>query len=111
IQRPSVAGGYLVRSAGLKPPCPQKVKRYFDSSFLPRTQPFNEALRSIVAAHLEQERIADLNHALRELPVLSVRKYAYEHAFAYFLRALGLPVAMFEQSCEMIDTLVKNYKV
>ncbi len=111
IQRPSVAGGYLVRSAGLKPPCPQQVKRYFDSSFLPRTQPFNEALRSIIAAHLEQERIADLNQALRELPVLSVRKYAYEHAFAYFLRALGLPVAMFEQSCEMIDTLVKNYKV
>jgi hypothetical protein len=52
-----------------------------------------------------------LTRALREIPVLAIRKYAYEHGFAFFWRALGLDHTEFEAWCDEVDRLVKTYTV
>src|SRR5690606_13496181 len=49
--------------------------------------------------------------ALKELPVLSIRKYAYEHGFAFFWRAMDLDDDEFERWCDVIGKLVETYKI
>lgn len=47
---------------------------------------------------------------MRELPVITIRKYAYEHGFAFYWRALKLPAAEFEGWCGEIEALVQSLK-
>ncbi|MBO9629941.1 MAG: phosphopantetheine-binding protein, partial [Shinella sp.] len=42
--------------------------------------------------------------------VITIRKYAYEHGFAYFWRALKLPAAEFDPWCDEIETLIQLLK-
>jgi hypothetical protein len=46
-----------------------------------------DAIRKVIVAH--QKKSADralLGNALKQIPVLAIRKYAYEHGFAFFWR-------------------------
>jgi hypothetical protein len=54
--------------------------------------------------------LADLATALRELPVISIRKYAYEHGFAFFWRSLKLANADFDFWCDEIERLIQEFK-
>jgi ketosteroid isomerase-like protein len=77
--------------------------------------PFTDALRRILRAHTgpdASQPLANLPHAFREIPVMAIRKYAFEHAFAWLLedqgkQAEGAP--WFEAVCEDIERLVKTY--
>ena len=64
-------------------------------------------------AHVEGRNggtLADLPVALRELPVISIRKYALEHGFAFFWRGLQLSNAEFDVICDDIEALIQAFK-
>lgn len=112
IKEPSVAGGYYFDSDTLRIPTNETVEAYFHTCLKHDTHPMTEAVRSIVHAYAEgaeKENRQHLTEALKQIPVMAIRKYAYEHAFAYFYEALGLPEDDFEAWCDEIEKLVKGY--
>ncbi len=113
IMQPTVDGGYAFDIGQARTPDPEDLKAYFEACFIERRNPIADAVRSIVTAHLDGKdglSLADLELAVRELPVLTIRKYAYEHGFAFFWRALKLPSSAFETCCEEIEALVQSLK-
>ncbi|OJG00092.1 DUF6005 family protein [Pararhizobium antarcticum] len=113
ILQPTVGGGYVFDRAEARAPQDEDLRAYFDACFVSDRNPLLDSLREIVAAHVEERdgtRLADLDLALRELPVITIRKYAYEHGFAFFWRALKLPAAEFDVWCDDIEALVNALK-
>ncbi|WP_028024573.1 DUF6005 family protein [Enterovibrio calviensis] len=112
IAQPSVAGGYVFDDQNLMHAKPEDVKAYFDACFISSSNPLTDAIRTILNAHLSGAQdisLSDLSLALRETRVIAVRKYAYEHGFAFFWRALGLPEDDFERWCDVIEELIQTY--
>ncbi|HYJ08414.1 MAG TPA: DUF6005 family protein [Polyangiaceae bacterium] len=112
VQSPSVAGGYVFDEAAIRPASDATVRQYFEACFVEHGNPFTLGLREIVQAHLAGRAprgLLGLAAALRQVPVLAIRKYAYEHGFAFFWRALALDVPDFDKWCDEIDDLVKGY--
>lgn len=113
VDQPSVAGGWHFDRATARPAEPAVIRDYFLACFRPELNGLVEGVRCIVDAHLKGSdgaELKNLGHALRELPVISVRKYAYEHAFAFFWRELKLADADFERWCEVIESLIQGFK-
>ncbi|UWS06316.1 hypothetical protein K4K94_20095 (plasmid) [Phaeobacter inhibens] len=113
MAQPSVAGGYILDSTHARAPEPQDLVAYFNATFRPDANPLTDALRRIITYHGHPERplaLPELEIALRELPVLSLRKYAYEHAFAFFWRALGLSFAEFDAHCDQVEALCEGFR-
>ncbi len=111
VRSPAVAGGFLFDEESIRPAADAVVRAYFARCFYPHN-PLTLALRGIVQAHVDGQAPAGLpglSAALRQLPVLAIRKYAYEHGFAFFWRALALDVPEFDEWCDHIDALVKGY--
>lgn len=114
IRSPSVSGGYYFDSSEIKPSNDVAIKAYFSESMDLHHNPMTDAVRNIVSMHLSADNellLAHLADALKELPVLSIRKYAYEHGFAFFWRKLKLDDDEFERWCDVIGRLVETYKV
>lgn len=112
IASPAVAGGYFFDERAVRPAHDEAVAQYFETCLLEHENPFTAAIRDIVAAHLEGRdgvELSDLKHALREIPVLAIRKYAYEHGFAFFFRGIAGDPSEFDRLCDDVDTLVKTY--
>ncbi|WP_320198861.1 DUF6005 family protein [Agrobacterium sp. rho-13.3] len=113
IMQPTVGGGYAFDMSEAQTPNPEDLKAYFESCFIAERNPITDAVRTIVTAHLNGRdglSLSDLELAVRELPILTIRKYAYEHGFAFFWRALKLPSEEFETWCEEIEALVQALK-
>ncbi|WP_411901990.1 DUF6005 family protein [Methylorubrum thiocyanatum] len=111
IRQPSVAGGYRFDPARAHPPRDTDLAAFFDACFRFDTNPLIDAARAIVLAHAEGRgglRLTDLGEALRELPVITIRKWAYEHGFAFFWRALRWPDPEFQRICDEIEALVNG---
>jgi hypothetical protein len=112
VRSPAVAGGFLLDEGALRPAEDAVVRQYFATCMSYPHNPFTHALRGIVQAHLDGRApggVPGLNQALRQIPVLAIRKYAYEHGFAFFWRALALDVPEFERWCDEVDELVKGF--
>jgi petrobactin synthase len=113
IMQPTVGGGYVFDITEAREPTPKDIAVFFEACFIADHNPIVDAIRGITAAHLDGRdglTLSDLELAVRELPVLTIRKYAYEHGFAFFWRALKLPAGEFETWCEEIETLVQSLK-
>jgi hypothetical protein len=113
VMQPSVGGGYVFDAADIHPAVDAEIAAYFRACFRADEAPLFVALRRILQAHLDGEngcRLENLGMALRELPVLTIRKYAYEHGFAFFWRALELPDPEFQVICDEIEALVGGLK-
>ncbi|MCK3777079.1 DUF6005 family protein [Ensifer sesbaniae] len=113
IMQPTVGGGYVFDTAEARAPHAEDLKAYFEACFVRDRNPLVDAVRAIVAAHLEERdglALSNLGAAVRELPVITIRKYAYEHGFAFYWRALKLPAAEFERWCREIEALVQALK-
>ena len=118
IRQPSVAGGYIFSDRRARAPLPEQIKAYFEAGVVLGRNPVTDAIRTIVTAHIKgvdknggDLPLENLGTALKEMPVMSLRKYAYEHGFAYFWRELGLPESEFNELCRVIDELSKTYKL
>lgn len=110
IDQPTVAGGFWFDGSHVKLPNRETIAAYFMSG-LKRHHPLTEAVGQIVSHH--KEAPIRLPSALKQLPVIAIRKYAYEHAFAYFYEQLGLDLVSsdFDGWCDRIERLVNQYTV
>jgi len=118
MRRPTVSGGYVFSQNGVRVPDPDDIRAYYEVCMIRHENPMTQAIRSVVRAHLQgTDRagrplvLSHLKDAIEEVPVLSIRKYAYEHGLAFFFRELSLSEEEFEQWCEAIAELVKTYKL
>jgi hypothetical protein len=103
--RDTVAGGITFSCHGLHSPAPEVIAEMFVTTYDAGHHPLIEALRSILAAHETRLPRADLEPALRELPVIAIRKYAYEHGFATFGDIEGADRDAFEEVCDSVAVL------
>ncbi len=113
INQPTVGGGYRVFFETLRAPEPKTIALYFHACFNSEANPMTDAARRVIALHTGPDSLypsSSLATALRELPVLAIRKYGYEHCLAFFWRELGLPDATFEAWCTPIEKLVRGYE-
>lgn len=111
--QPTVGGGFVFDRTAARSARPEDVADFFNACFRPSDNPLTRAAGEIVRAHLDGVdglKPAGLAEALRELPVLSIRKYAYEHGFAFFWRALNLPDSEFQAWCDEIDALAQGLR-
>ncbi|ROQ18583.1 acyl carrier protein [Marinimicrobium koreense] len=112
VESPAVAGGVCLDTCHLHAPEPEAVAAYFEVCFQPTVNTLTQAVEQVVRRHLPEageQPLDRLGSALAELPVLAIRKYAYEHGLAYFWRALERPADEFEHWCDEIEALVKGY--
>jgi hypothetical protein len=113
IMRPTVAGGFIFDAADIRKPSAIDLRDYFLACFHEDDNLLTSAAREIVRAHVEGRdgvTLADLSRALRELPVISIRKYGLEHGFAFFWRSLQLSNAEFDIICDDIEALIQEFK-
>lgn len=113
IAQPTVAGGYVLHAGKAHMPAPETFRAYFEEGFIAGRNPLPEALRAIVTHHSDPahpDRLARLDFALRELPVLLIRKYAYEHALAFFWLQRGTSFAVFDAQCDRVDAICDKYR-
>lgn len=111
IRQPSVAGGYQFDPSLSHPPADADLAAFFEACFRPDANPLIDAARAIVSAHAEGRdglALVDVGEALRELPVITIRKWAYEHGFAFFWRALAWPDSAFQRICDEVEALVNG---
>ena len=115
VRSPAAAGGFYFDGLNIRHSSAETVAAYFRTCMKLHDNPFTDALRRILHAHTgsaAQRPLSALVQAYREVPVMAIRKYAYEHAFAWFLEARGQQAEgdpWFEAMCEEIDCLVKTY--
>ena len=112
VKEPTVNGGYYFDSETIVVPTTETIEAYFNTCIKHHCNPMTEAVTEIIKAYIvgkEKERLSELPIALKQLPVLAIRKYAYEHAFAYFWEALGRNEEGFETWCDEIERLVNGY--
>ncbi|GAB2908191.1 DUF6005 family protein [Rheinheimera gaetbuli] len=110
----AVAGGYIFDSKQIKPAENQVIADYFLACIQCHSNPMTARVRQVVQRHQAQPNhgpaLNQLGAALQHLPVLAIRKYAYEHGFAFFWLDIGFPELEFEAWCEVIEELVSSYK-
>jgi acyl carrier protein len=118
VAQPTVSGGYVFSEQGARPTPAEEVNAFFDASVVRDANPVTDMIRAIISAHIKGEDkngeplpMENLLKAVEEIPVMSPRKYAYEHGFAFFWRELGLPEPEFDDWCDVIDELAKTYKL
>ncbi|KUP06132.1 Petrobactin biosynthesis protein AsbE [Bacillus coahuilensis p1.1.43] len=112
MEEPTVGGGYIFSTEQLVPPTELTVEAYFATCMKLDTYPMTEAVQKIIHNYVDSESETSrpsLKDSLRHLPVLAIRKYAYEHAYAYFWERLGFDEDWFETWCDKIELLVKGY--
>jgi acyl carrier protein len=108
VAQPSVAGGYVFDRRSMRLPTAADIGDYFLACFISDDNPLIRRIREVVDAHLgccDGLHLQALGDAVRELPVLSIRKWAYEHGFAFFWRELELPNDAFLTWCDRIEEL------
>lgn len=118
VAQPTVSGGYVFTEQGARPTPAEEVNAFFEASVVQDANPVTDMIRAIISAHVKGEDkngeplpLGNLIKAVEEIPVMSPRKYAYEHGFAFFWRELGLPESEFDDWCDVIDELAKTYKL
>ncbi|UTR08061.1 DUF6005 family protein [Alkalihalobacillus sp. LMS6] len=113
IQSPHVSGGYVFNGDQIRPPTDETVDAYFRTCMKAETNPLTEAVQRIVDSFWfdEDYLLSELGDALKQLPVLAIRKYAYEHAFAFFWFKLQFSETEFDNWCDEIEALEKGYKI
>lgn len=116
INQPCVSGGYLFDERQITATTPEAIHAYFEACMDNRENPMTNAIRNAVDAHVagvdklgNSLSIQKLSVAFNELPLLAIRKYAYEPGFAFFWRALSLDDDEFEHWCDVIADLVETY--
>lgn len=118
FKQPTVEGGLLVNDTHARPFTHEAVNNFYQQCVEPNFNGLNSASREIlqmfVAGKDAKGRVLELKNvalALEQIPVLSTRKYAYEHCLAYFWKELDYEEPEFDDLCELIEELYNVYKL
>lgn len=103
--RGTVAGGFAIDADAAHPARDADIAAMHHATFDAQAVPLIDAIRRVIEAHATALPRTDLEPALRELPVIAIRKYAYEHALAIFGEIGGRDHDAFEECCDRIAAL------
>lgn len=106
--RDTVGGGFAFDTADAHSAARDDIAAMHRATFDAHGTPLIDVVRRIVLAHAGDLPRADLEAALRELPVIGIRKYAYEHALAVFGDIDGDDGAAFEECCDRIAAVTSG---
>jgi hypothetical protein len=111
LQNP-FGGGFYIDALSVHPPAPEPLQRFyaasFDKNYNDLTWKLKELIRKMA---LEQDGYTRtmLVQAVKQLPVIAIRKYSYEHALMYLNDQVGAPYMEFEHWCDKIEQLVQGF--
>ncbi|MFC5051164.1 DUF6005 family protein [Rubritalea spongiae] len=109
---PSIGGGYSYNTEVLHEATRDEVARYFDATLNEQENVYQTLLRQCLddyGSGSSAYPLSKLGEALQELPVIAIRKYAYEHAFAYYWLQQVYSEEQFERMCESIAELAEGF--
>ncbi len=116
IDQPTVSGGFVFDAEKLTATDPAVIGSYFKACLIEDRNPLTDAVRSSVEAYVagispdgRPLLLENLEGALFDVPLLAIRKYAYEHGLAFFWRELSLDDDEFESWCDVVAELVQGY--
>jgi len=104
-------GGFYVDSSSIRRPAKEMVERYFWEGFKRDNSLTNHLIEGITNMVEERNgyRFEMLFKAVRQLPVIAIRKYGYEHALMYLNQQEEYSRGEFEFWCHQIEALVKGF--
>lgn len=104
-------GGFYVDSESIREPSREAVRAYFQRVFRWENE-LTDTLRDRLAGIGRGEQGLHLDRvegAVKQLPVLAIRKYSYEHALMYFIEETGSSDEMFEVYTDKVEELVRGF--
>ncbi|RJE87517.1 Petrobactin biosynthesis protein AsbE [Paenibacillus sp. 1011MAR3C5] len=104
-------GGFYVDSDRVMEPTREAVAAYFKEVFHWENE-LTDTLRNRLAAIGRGDTgftVDMVEKAVKQLPVLAIRKYSYEHALMYFIEETGSSDEMFEAYTDKVELLVRGF--
>lgn len=111
LQNP-FGGGFYVDAAGIGAPSPEVVERFYEASYPKQHNELTSQLKVWISKITGQQdgfELAMLMDTVKQLPVIAIRKYSYEHALMYFNDSAGVPYEQFDHWTDRIEELVQGY--
>lgn len=113
FEKNPVGGGFYVDAKRIQQPASASIARLFETTFIPHKNELTLALRGIIeraaSSSDKDDELAKLIPALKQLKVLSVRKYGYEYAIQYFQEESPYSRDHFLRWAYVIEDLVEGF--
>jgi len=104
-------GGFYFDSSTITKPSREVIERFFNTVFHKHNK-LTLQLIDLITNMVEERngyRFEMLTKAVRQLPVIAIRKYSYEHALMYFNDQKEYEEGEFEYWCEQIESVVRGF--
>lgn len=105
-------GGFIFDSRFITKPSEEKVEQFFQHSFKKNENELTQLLKKLITNMVEEKEgysFSQLFQAVRQLPVIAIRKYSYEHALMYFHPSKEYEEGEFEYWCDRIEEVVRGF--
>ncbi|MHA6482893.1 DUF6005 family protein [Paenibacillus sp. strain BS8-2] len=105
-------GGFVIDDSGLREPEDEVVSRMLLSRLSPEHNELIDSLQdrlTAMATGREGFNLSMVERCVKQLPVIAIRKYAYEHALMYYMERTGIDEEAFEGWCDRIELLVQGF--
>ncbi len=112
IQDNPFGGGYFIDIEGIGEPTQEIVASYFTETFKKNDNELTMELKNLIVKMANEEEgyaLSGLVAAVKQIPVLAIRKYSYEHAFAYFRETLQYSEQEFDYWCDRVEDIVQGF--
>jgi petrobactin synthase len=105
-------GGYFIDIEKIQEPTEEMVASYFTETFKKNDNELTMELKNLIVKMANEEEgyaLSGLVAAVKQIPVLAIRKYSYEHAFAYFRETLQYSEQEFDYWCDRVEDIVQGF--
>lgn len=102
-------GGFFIDVPAVQEPKQEVLETYFLETFKKDYNELTVRLKELIVCMVEKDALSNLIPAVKQIPVLAIRKYSYEHAFAYFQEAIGYSEDEFEYWCDRVEEIVQGF--
>ena len=112
VQDNPFGGGYFIDVEEIQEPTAEMVASYFIETFKRKDNELTIELKNLIIKMANEEEgylLSGLVAAVKQIPVLAIRKYSYEHAFAYFRETLQYSEQEFDYWCDRVEDIVQGF--
>jgi hypothetical protein len=105
-------GGFMIDVSGLREPNEEAVSQMLLARLSPERNELIDRLKerlNAMASGRDGFSLSMVERCVKQLPVIAIRKYAYEHALMYYMERTGVDEAAFEAWCDRIALLVQGF--